>query len=153
MLPASSCVIRDGAGLEQNGEQSAAWPVRGRSEHAGWDARGRFATRCADGTTAGYLTWTKPSRAQRLVDTDPATAAEILDAAEQVPVFTWGRDKLDCGDMWNSNSLTSWLLATAGIDMTTVNPPHGGRAPGWHAGLVLAARESATDERTLGHVR
>ena len=89
----------------------------------------------------------------QLVSTDPATAAEILDAAERVPVFTWGRDELHCGDMWNSNSLTSWLLATAGIDMTTVNPPHGGRAPGWHAGLVLAARESATDERTLGHVR
>ena len=42
--------------------------------------------------------------------------------------------------MWNSNSLTSWLLARTGHDMTTIRPPNGGRAPGWHAGLVLVSR-------------
>jgi hypothetical protein len=40
--------------------------------------------------------------------------------------------------MWNSNSLTSWLLARSDHDMTQIHPPAHGRAPGWRAGLVLA---------------
>ena len=47
--------------------------------------------------------------------------------------------------MWNSNSLISWLLARSGIETAPIHPPLGGRAPGWHAGLVVAARE---DDRT-----
>jgi hypothetical protein len=42
--------------------------------------------------------------------------------------------------MWNSNSLISWLLARSGHDTDTVGPPLHGRAPGWSAGLVAAAR-------------
>jgi hypothetical protein len=42
--------------------------------------------------------------------------------------------------MWNSNSLISWLIARSGIDTASIHPPTGGRAPGWHAGLALAAR-------------
>jgi hypothetical protein len=44
------------------------------------------------------------------------------------------------GDMWNSNSLVAWLLARAGIDTEDVAPPARGRAPGWSAGLITAAR-------------
>jgi hypothetical protein len=62
-----------------------------------------------------------------------------------VPPLTWGRDELRSGDMWNSNSLTSWLLARTGHDMTTIGPPGRGRAPGWHAGLILASRQQADD--------
>jgi hypothetical protein len=42
--------------------------------------------------------------------------------------------------MWNSNSIVAWLLARAGFDMASVAMPANGRAPGWDAGLVVAAR-------------
>lgn len=40
--------------------------------------------------------------------------------------------------MWNSNSVIAWTLARAGHDMEAIEPPTGGRLPGWNAGLVLA---------------
>jgi hypothetical protein len=46
--------------------------------------------------------------------------------------------------MWNSNSVVAWLLVRTGIDAAAVAPPARGRAPGWHAGLVAAAREGAS---------
>jgi hypothetical protein len=42
--------------------------------------------------------------------------------------------------MWNSNSLISWLLARSGHRTDDVEPPVDGRAPGWNAGLIVAAR-------------
>jgi hypothetical protein len=42
--------------------------------------------------------------------------------------------------MWNSNSFISWLIASTGLDPESIHVPTGGRAPGWHAGLVVAAR-------------
>jgi hypothetical protein len=44
--------------------------------------------------------------------------------------------------MWNSNSVIAWLLVEAGIDMTQIRPPDGGRAPGWDAGLRAARRDA-----------
>lgn len=78
---------------------------------------------------------------QRVSD-DEAHAAHLLKILPSVPSLTWGRDELRAGEMWNSNSLTSWLLARTGHDMSTIRPPTGGRAPGWHAGLVLASRQT-----------
>ncbi len=72
---------------------------------------------------------------------DPAHARRILDLVEQVPTPVWGRDALHTGDMWNSNSLVAWLIARAGIEVAAVQPPAGGRAPGWLAGLALARRQ------------
>ena len=69
---------------------------------------------------------------------DLATARRILELATAVPTPVWGRDDLRTGDMWNSNSVTSWLLTTAGIDTTTIRCPEHGRAPGWTAGIVVA---------------
>lgn len=69
---------------------------------------------------------------------DEATAARVLALAPEVPRLVWGRDELGVGDMWNSNSVVSWLLARAGTDVAAVRPPRGGRAPGWRAGLVAA---------------
>ena len=82
------------------------------------------------------------------LSTDPDRARRLLALVPQVPTPAWGRDELHTGDMWNSNSLISWLIARSGLDPRTVRLPAGGRAPGWHAGLVLAARErrSATGE-------
>ena len=75
------------------------------------------------------------------VSDDPARVAEVLSTIPQVPPLTWGRDELRAGDMWNSNSLVSWVLAKTDHDMDVIAPPEGTRAPGWHAGLVLAERQ------------
>jgi hypothetical protein len=76
------------------------------------------------------------------VATDRARSELLLRLVPQVPAFTWGRDETGVGDMWNSNSLTSWLLASSGHDLASIDPPDGGRAPGWQAGLVLADHRS-----------
>lgn len=47
------------------------------------------------------------------------------------PCATWGRDDLGTGDMWNSNSLVSWLLARSRHEVSGLEPPDDGRAPGW----------------------
>jgi hypothetical protein len=79
---------------------------------------------------------------QRVSD-DKQQAGELRELVTSVPSLTSGRDELRAGDMWNSNSLTSWLLTRTGQDMTTIHPPAHGRAPGWDAGWVLAARQPA----------
>ena len=78
----------------------------------------------------------------RRLSTDPATARQVLALVPSCPVPTWGRDELDTGEMWNSNSLTAWLLARSGLHTDAVRPPTGGRAPGWAAGLTVAQRET-----------
>jgi len=71
-----------------------------------------------------------------------ARASRILDLVPCLPALVWGRDERHAGEMWNSNSVTSWLLASAGIDAGRIHPPHRGRAPGWRSGLVIAARDA-----------
>jgi hypothetical protein len=75
------------------------------------------------------------------VATDVVRAQRVLDLVPSVPTPVWGRDQLRTGEMWNSNSLISWLLARAGIDTDGLAPPVGGRAPGWNAGLVVAGHQ------------
>jgi hypothetical protein len=77
---------------------------------------------------------------QRLTD-DPALAQRVLDLVPHVPTAVWGRDELAAGEMWNSNSIISWLIARSGLDAESIRPPAGGRAPGWRAGLVVARRQ------------
>ena len=71
-------------------------------------------------------------------DWDPAR--RLLDLVPQVPTPVWGRDDLGSGEMWNSNSVTSWLIESSGIAAGSIHPPAGGRAPGWQAGLAVARR-------------
>ncbi len=80
----------------------------------------------------------------RLTD-DVTRARRILRLLPSIPTPVWGRDELDTGEMWNSNSVVSWALARSGIDVAHVHPPSGGRALGWNAGLVVAARGVAQD--------
>jgi len=75
-----------------------------------------------------------------LVSTDPERAQRVLDLVPEVPTATWGRDEQRTGEMWNSNSLVAWLLARSGHDTDAIAPPAHGRAPGWSAGLRVAAR-------------
>jgi hypothetical protein len=79
----------------------------------------------------------------RLLSDDPALAQRIVDLVPLVPTPTWGRDELSTGDMWNSNSLISWLLVSAGFAIEQVLLPGGGRAPGWDAGVAVARRALA----------
>jgi hypothetical protein len=76
----------------------------------------------------------------RLSD-DPAVVRRLLERAPSVPALVWGRDELDVGEMWTSNSAVSWLLARSGLSAESVALPAGGRAPGWQAGIVAARRE------------
>jgi hypothetical protein len=69
-------------------------------------------------------------------------ARRVLDLVGAVPTPVWDRDELDAGDMWNSNSVVAWVLARAGLPAERVHPPPHGRAPGWSAGLTVAARPS-----------
>lgn len=78
---------------------------------------------------------------RRLSDAENV-ARRVVDAAPRVPTPTWGRDELGLGEMWNSNSVIAWILAAAGIDAGAINPPAGGRAPGWGAGVAAARRAS-----------
>jgi hypothetical protein len=77
---------------------------------------------------------------QRLTD-DLAVAEHVLALVPTVPTAVWGRDELHAGEMWNSNSLISWLLVRAGLPAEAIHLPVNGRAPGWDAGLVVARRE------------
>lgn len=76
----------------------------------------------------------------RRLSHDRHCARRVLDAVPGFPALTWGRDELDTGDMWNSNSLIAWLLVHGGLDIHTITPPARGRAPGWTAGVIAATR-------------
>lgn len=76
---------------------------------------------------------------RRLSD-DEAAARRVLEVTAQIPTPVWGRDQLEAGEMWNSNSVIAWVIARSGMDAEAIRPPPGGRAPGWHAGLVVARR-------------
>jgi hypothetical protein len=73
--------------------------------------------------------------------TDPDRARRLLELVPQVPTPVWGRDELHAGEMWNSNSIISWLITRSGLDVESIQPPLGGRAPGWRAGIVVARRQ------------
>ncbi len=75
-----------------------------------------------------------------VVTDEPAVITGVLDDLQRLPLPVWGRDEAGVGDMWNSNSVVSWLLARAGILDRAGAPPSNGRAPGWDAGIALAAR-------------
>jgi hypothetical protein len=75
------------------------------------------------------------------VETDAARVAELLRLVPRVPPTVWGRDELRTGEMWNSNSVVSWLLVASGHHVDDVTPPRGGRAPGWTAGRIVGERE------------
>ncbi|CAN5463193.1 hypothetical protein BH11ACT8_BH11ACT8_03760 [soil metagenome] len=87
------------------------------------------------------VAWAEESP-QRL-SSDDQHAQRLLQLVPEFPTATWGRDELGTGEMWNSNSLTSWLLARSGHRTDDLVAPDGGRAPGWSAGLVVAERQLA----------
>jgi hypothetical protein len=79
----------------------------------------------------------------RRVTDDPFRARRLLELVVEVPTPVWGRDELRAGEMWNSNSVVAWLIARSGLDVDSLRPPAGGRAPGWNAGLAVARRQAS----------
>jgi hypothetical protein len=114
-----------------------------REGPVGWRRLGRFrlfryeVRRWRDGALADPA----PGGTSREIRTDPVRARRLLELVPTVATLTWGRDERRTGDMWNSNSLTAWLLARSGHQMDRIQPPPSGRAPGWSAGLAVAAGE------------
>jgi hypothetical protein len=53
--------------------------------------------------------------------------------------------------MWNSNSVIAWVIARSAMDTESIQPPSGGRAPGWQAGLVVARRQEEEAAGTARH--
>jgi hypothetical protein len=94
--------------------------------------------RCWRGGSIPDLAWAVGGPCR--LSSDAQVARRLLDAVPIVPTPVWGREELEAREMWNSNSLTAWLIATAGLSPDGLRPPHGGRAPGWFAGLEVARR-------------
>ena len=78
----------------------------------------------------------------RALSRDVYRARRLLELVAQVPTPVWGRDELRAGEMWNCNSLISWLIVRSGLEVDSIHPPPGGRAPGWQAGIVVARRQA-----------
>jgi hypothetical protein len=78
----------------------------------------------------------------RIAD-DAGVVERVLDLLPLLPTPVWGRDELHAGEMWNSNSVISWVLTQAGVLAEAGRPPGNGRAPGWDAGVLVAERDAA----------
>jgi hypothetical protein len=59
-----------------------------------------------------------------VVSVDLDRAERLFDLVPSVPTPVWGRDELGTGEMWNSNSVTSWLL-----EQSRLEPPNSRRRP------------------------
>jgi hypothetical protein len=79
----------------------------------------------------------------RRLTNDVDVAQRLLELVPSVPTHVWGRDELCAGEMWNSNSVISWLIAGCGLSPESIDPPVGGRAPGWRAGIVATRRSES----------
>jgi hypothetical protein len=108
------------------------------SRHIGWLRLFRYEIRCWRGGSIPDLGYAVGGR--RRLATNARVARRLVDLVAAVPRPVWGRDELGAGEMWNSNSMIAWLIATAGLPTELLRPPAHGRAPGWDAGLAVAAR-------------
>ncbi|GAA1808976.1 hypothetical protein [Nesterenkonia flava] len=79
-------------------------------------------------------------------------ADALLARVPEVPQLVWGRDVLGIDDMWNSNSLISWLLHTSGINEAQLSPPGHGSAPGWRESPLPASEDPRSRDEPCGEV-
>jgi hypothetical protein len=98
----------------------------------------RYEVRCWRGGRIPDLSFTAGQPYD--LTSDPAVARRLVAAARAVPPLVWGRDEAHARDMWNSNSVIAWIIATAGLPAAALRPPDGGRAPGWSAGVAVATK-------------
>jgi hypothetical protein len=126
--------VRDGRGVERGVVAEGAVGSR----RAGRLRIFQYEVRCWRGGSIPDIDEAVDS--PRVLTDDIAAGRRLLELAPRVPTPVWGRDELDAGEMWNSNSIVAWLVACSGLPAESISPPAGGRAPGWHAGLVVARR-------------
>jgi hypothetical protein len=103
----------------------------------------RYEVRCWQDGVIPDLGWAVERR--RLTE-DPAVARRLIDAVANVPTPVWGRDELGAGEMWNSNSMIAWVIASAGLPAEHIQPPPHGRATGWNVGLRVAYDAARTTD-------
>jgi hypothetical protein len=108
------------------------------SRYLGWWRLFRYEVRCWPGGTIPDLEYAVDGPVR--VTNDALVARRICDVVAKVPTPVWGRNELKAGEMWNSNSVAAWVLATGGVATESLGPPVRGRAPGWGAGLEVAGR-------------
>jgi hypothetical protein len=114
------------------------------SRHLGRLRLFRYEVRCWRGGSIPDLAYAVAG--PHLLSTDARVARRLVGLVRTVPRPVWGRDELHAGEMWNSNSMIAWLIARADLPIAGLGPPAHGRAPGWDAGLRVAARNRADDE-------
>jgi hypothetical protein len=78
----------------------------------------------------------------QLISREEDIAQRILEVVAEVPSLRWGRRPSYSSEMWNSNSVISWLLARSGAKPWEIHPPRDGRVPGWSTGMEVAKRSS-----------
>ena len=108
------------------------------SRYAFWLRLFRYEIRCWRGGLIADLG--EAVGGPRRLTSSPQLAHRLKDLVPTVPRPVWGRDELGAGEMWNSNSVTAWLIFTAGLATDDLHPPPDGRAPGWFAGFEVARR-------------
>jgi hypothetical protein len=141
-LPEGEFVIESAPAWDDEGESRGVVGEGAVGTHAAGRLRlFRYELRCWRGGVIPDAA--EAVESPRTLSGDAATARRLLELVPAVPRPVWGRDELRLGEMWNSNSVVSWLLARSGIDAEAIRPPAGGRAPGWHAGLAAARMEEA----------
>jgi hypothetical protein len=118
------------------------------SRHLGRLRPFRYEVRCWRGGTIPDLGYAVAG--PFLISTDMRVARRLVQLLPTVPRPVWGRDELHAGEMWNSNSMVAWVIATGGLPTAGLRPPAHGRAPGWDAGLRVAARDRHAETDTVG---
>ena len=139
--------IRDGDGVSRGvvaeGAVGSSW--------ARWVRLFRYENRCWRGGVIPDVA--EAVESPRHLTDDPAVAQRLLDLVPEAPTPVWGRDELRAGEMWNSNSLISWLIVSSSLEVESVRLPAGGRAPGWDAGIVVARRSAPVSGAASGRAR
>jgi hypothetical protein len=118
------------------------------SRYLGWWRLFRYEVRCWRGGAIPDLA--EAVGAPQRLATDPDVARRLLDVLATIPTPVWGRDALQAGEMWNSNSVIAWAIAMAGLPADSLRPPAGGRAPGWSSGLQVARYASGRSGAGVG---
>jgi len=81
------------------------------------------------------------------VTDDVEVAERILETLPSIPTPVWGRDELGAGEMWNSNSVVSWVQARSGASIETIHPPAKVEHPDGTLALQSLHRVRATTGR------
>ena len=136
-------VPRGDRGVIGEGAVGARWAGRWRLF--------RYEVRCwRDGTIADVA---EAVASPQRITSDETICRSVLARLPDVPIPVWGRDEMHAGEMWNSNSVVAWSLSSCGLNVDTIAPPTGGRAPGWNAGIVVGVTQVASTMPAGSHPR